>query len=135
VAGRSDSRGFYIYGHIPTEVLDSAVHQALDRLRQGEYQLAIHPNCGTNLLTSGLFAGAVAFFALLGTNQTRWRDRLGRLPLAIFGATMALIVSQPVGTAAQRYLTTQGDPGTMEIVQIQRLRRGSAPLHRVRTRG
>jgi hypothetical protein len=135
MVGRSDSRGFYLYGNVPTDSLESAAFDALDRLRSGEHQLAIHPNCGTNLLTSGLFAGAVAFFALLGTSQSRWRDRLSRLPLAIFGTTMALIVSQPVGAAAQRYITTMGDPGAMEIVGIHRIRRGRNGLHRVLTKG
>jgi hypothetical protein len=135
MVGRSDSKGFYLYGNVPTEALDSAVHHALDRLRQGEHQLALHPNCGTNLLTSGLFAGAVAFFSLMGPGQNRLRDRLSRLPLAIFGTTMALIVAQPVGMAAQRYVTTQGDPGGLEIVGIRRMRGGANALHRVITRG
>lgn len=135
MVGRSDSRGFYIYGNIPTEALDAAVHQALARLRSGEHQLAIHPNCGTNLLTSGLFAGAVAFFSLMGIGQSRWRDRLSRLPLAILGTTLALIVAQPVGLAAQRHVTTQGDPGAMEISSVRRLRSGPNGLHRVITRG
>jgi len=135
MVGRSDSRGFYLYGNVPTDALDSAAHHALERLRQGEHQLAIHPNCGTNLLTSGLFAGAVAFFSLMGIGQSRWRDRLSRLPMAIFGTTMALIVAQPVGTAAQKYITTQGDPGGMEITSIRRMRGGTTALHRVLTQG
>ena len=135
MVGRSDSRGFYLYGNVPTDALDTAVHQALDRLRSGEHQLAIHPNCGTNLLTSGLFAGAVAFFSLMGIGQSRWRDRLGRLPIAILGTTMALIVAQPVGMAAQKHVTTDGDPGSMEILSIRRLRSGANALHRVITKG
>ncbi|MGA9191174.1 MAG: DUF6391 domain-containing protein [Anaerolineales bacterium] len=135
MVGRSDSRGFYLYGNVPTEALESAVHHALDRLRRGEHQLAIHPNCGTNLLTSALFAGTVAFFSLMGIGQSRWRDRLSRLPIAILGTTMALIVAQPVGTAAQKYLTTQGDPGSMEISRIRRIRSGPTGLHRVLTQG
>jgi hypothetical protein len=48
---------------------------------------------------------------------------------------MALIVAQPVGTAAQKYLTTQGDPGSMEISRIRRIRSGPTGLHRVLTQG
>jgi hypothetical protein len=134
MVGRSDSHGFYLYGNIPTEAVGTAAHQALERLRSGEHRLAIHPNCGTNLLTSGLFAAAVAFFALLGVGQSRWRDRLSRLPMAIFATTLALILAQPVGMTAQKYVTTQSDPGDMEIVRVERLRLGHPALHRVHTR-
>ncbi len=134
MVGRSDSGGFYLYGNVPTEAVDFAAHHALERLRLGEHQLAIHPNCGTSLLTSALFASAVAFSALMGIGQSRWRERLSRLPLAILGTTMALIVAQPVGLAAQKHVTTLGDPGTMEIVSIQRLRGGANALHRLITR-
>ncbi len=135
MAGRSDGGGFFLYGRLPTEAIEAASHQALERLRSGEHQLALHPNCGTNLLTSGLMAATVAFFALLGLGQTRWRDRLERLPLAIFATTLALVAAQPVGFAAQRYITTQGDPGSLQITRVHQLRGGSVPLHRVSTTG
>ena len=41
--GRSDGKGFYIYGQVATDVLRAAVNEALTRLRNGEHSLAIHP--------------------------------------------------------------------------------------------
>ena len=132
--GRSDSRGFYLYGQIPTEALRQAVDEALERLRDGEYTLAIHSNCGTNLVATGMLTGMASFFSLLGSKDEGWRERLGRLPLAIAISTLALIISQPLGRAAQQHLTTQPDPGSLEVMSIHLIHRGQVKAHRVLTR-
>ena len=133
--GRADARGFFLYGEVPTERVAQAAAEALDRLRRGEHQLAIHPNCGTNFLTAGLLAGSAAFFALLGERkEDAWQDRLGRLPAAILLATLALLVAQPLGLEAQRHLTTRSDPGELEILAIRRRAAGDRTIHRVVTR-
>lgn len=134
--GRADSHGFYLYGNVPTQRVDQAAHEALAKLQAGQHDLAIHPNCGTNLLTAALMASASAFFSILGVRkEDRWRDRLARLPIAIFLTTAALIAAQPVGLYAQRYLTTQGDPAGLEIVEVARVSNGKQTIHRVRTTG
>jgi len=134
LVGRSDAAGFYLFGNVPTELVDEAVHEALSRLRAGEHRLAIHPQCGTNLLTSALLAGAGSFLALAGGRQQTWRDRLDRLPLAVLTAVLGLIVAQPLGTAIQRNVTTLGDLGTLDVVGVRRLHAGRVVLHRVLTR-
>lgn len=131
--GRSDSSGFYIYGNITTAELQEAVHEALVRLHRGERRLAIHPNCGTNLVTSATLAGSASFFALLGSKDEDWRDRLDRLPLAVMATVVALIAAQPLGRLAQERLTTIADPGNLEITAIETMRRGGLTLHRVLT--
>lgn len=133
LVGRSDAAGFYLFGDVPTLSVDEAVHEALARLRAGEHGLAIHPQCGTNLLTSALLAGAGSFLALAGGRQQTWRDRLDRLPLAVVTAVLGLIVAQPLGTALQRNVTTSGDIGSLEVLSVRRLRAGRAALHRVLT--
>lgn len=134
--GRADSNGFYLYGNVPTETVDRAAHEALSKLQAGQHQLAIHPNCGTSLLTAALMASLSAFFSILGVRrEDRWRDRLARLPLAIFMTTVALVAAQPLGLYAQRFLTTQGDPAGLQITDIERISEGNQTIHRVRTRG
>ena len=54
IAARSDLQGFIVYGDVDTLTLRAAVEEALGRLQQGERQLAVHPNCGTNLVVAGL---------------------------------------------------------------------------------
>jgi len=132
--GRTDRQGFYLYGQVPTEALRQAVDEALARLRGGEHSLAIHPNCGTNLVTSGILTGMASFFSLFGSKDEGWRERLERLPLAIAVSTLALIISQPIGRAAQQHLTTQPDPGPLEVLSVHSLRSDRVKIHRVLTR-
>lgn len=133
-AGHSDTNGFWLMGEVETEVLADAVTEALARMRNGEHSLAVHPNCGTNFATYGVAAGLAAFLGMAGAGN-RFRDKLERLPIVIFLATLALIFSQPIGYRLQREVTTSGEPGDLEIVEIMRSMRGKVTAHRVKTRG
>ncbi len=79
-AGHSDGGGFWILGDIPTEILSSAVSEALIRLKAGHSNLAIHKNCGTNLLASGFAAGLAGAAGMIGVGK-RPRDKFERIPL------------------------------------------------------
>lgn len=133
LAGHSDPTGFWIIGKVSQEEVSSAVIVALQALRSGQRQLAVHPNCGTNLVTSGTLAGLAGALAMLGSGQKR-SDRLSRIPLAITLATLALLIAQPVGLFLQARVTTSGDPGALEIVEIKTTPRGHTLAHRVITR-
>lgn len=133
LAGHSDIGGFWILGDITTEQLTEAVNEALERLRGGERQLAVHPNCGTNFVTAGTFAGLAASAAMFGAGRTR--DKVERLPLAATLATVALMASQPLGLLLQKQVTTSGEPAGLEIVEITPTRRGRIRAHRIVTRG
>ena len=134
MAGRSTPGGFYIYGNVPTDALGEAAQEALGRMKNGEHYLAVHPGCGTNFVTAGVFAAAAAFLALLGGGRSV-RSRIGRLPAAMLATTVALVLSQPAGFAVQEHITTSGEPGTMEIVAVRLLSRRPVTTHRVDTRG
>lgn len=133
LAGHSDLGGFWILGDVTTEDLQSAVEEALSRLRNGEHNLAVHPNCGTNFATAGVLAGGVAALAMFGAGQ-RLRDKLERLPLAATLATLALVLAQPLGLRLQERVTTSGDPGSLEIAQVlAKPKRGRLRVHRIVT--
>ncbi len=134
LAGHSDPEGFWLIGNVPTAAVESAVQEALERLRGGERRLAIHPGCGTNYLVSGGLAALAGAFAMLGVGK-RWRDKADRLPLAVMLGTVALMFSQPLGYLLQEKVTTDGDPGALEIVEIIPTRQGRFTAHRVLTRG
>ena len=134
MAGYSDWRGFWILGEISLEDLHSAVETARQRLQNGESDLVIHANCGTNYVVSGTLAGVGALMALFGVGP-RKRDWLERLPLAASLATMALIVAQPLGFIVQSRLTTSPEIGDMQVVEIQAGQRGMLPAYRIFTRG
>jgi hypothetical protein len=133
LAGHSDTGGFWVIGDVSIEDVYEAVEEARSRLKNGEKHLAVHRNCGTNFVTSGVMAGLTAAAAMLGVG-TRVRDKLERLPVAMFLATIALIFSQPVGFFLQERVTTSADPGNMQVVEIVVSRKGRMKAHRVTTR-
>ncbi len=137
MAGRSDNRGFYLYGDVSTAEVERALDEALQRMRGGEHELAVHPNCGTNLLTTGVMASLAALAGTAGM-QRGWQDRLERFPTVVLMVIGALIVSPLLGTAFQRHFTTLGDPGDLDIVEVRRrevpgLLGGTMTIHRVST--
>ena len=62
--GAAPIRGFILLGEAPTEQIEAAVRDALRRMRGGEHELAVHPNCGTNLVTTGLMTSVAAMIGL-----------------------------------------------------------------------
>lgn len=128
--GRSNRKGFYIFGPIDAAELRSAVDEALRRLRSGEAELAIHPRCGTNLAVAGILSGLSAALA------TQLRPRQNRFSYAILASLGSLMVAPQIGTATQRHLTTLADLGNLEVTGIERRHPPFArePVHFVRTR-
>ncbi|HLE15786.1 MAG TPA: DUF6391 domain-containing protein [Anaerolineales bacterium] len=134
MAGHSDPGGFWVLGDFSLEEVQEAVDEALTRMRNGEHDLAVHRNCGTNYVTAGMLAGLVAGASMLGAGS-RVRDKVERLPMAMVLATLALIAGQPLGRKIQQNITTCGDPGDLEIVEIASTNRGGMKAYRVTTRG
>ena len=134
IIGRSDARGFTLYGYVINgEVVKQASRAALQRLRSGERHLALHPNCGTNFVTAGLFASLAALVTYAGS-EDGWRARLERVPLLVCMITVTLILAQPIGMVMQRNVTTKSCLGELEIVSVTRRQIGALTLHRVETR-
>jgi len=136
LSGRSDDAGFVILGRVPTDKLERAAHDALRRMRGGEHNLAVHPNCGTNLVTTGLLTSLAAMAGLTGANR---RDSFNRLPLVMVLVMGSILYSQPLGMSLQKHFTTEGDLGDMEILSIIRsemklpLNDKPVTVHRVET--
>lgn len=137
MAGRSNGDGFILLGEAPTEMIESAARDALRRMRNGEHSLAVHPNCGTNLVTTGMMATLAAMLGMTGaTPKKSWE----RMPFVTLLVMAAILFSQPIGTSLQKYVTTDGDPADLDILTITRdtVRTpfSTAPLtvHRVKTR-
>ncbi|MCL7453636.1 MAG: DUF6391 domain-containing protein [Anaerolineae bacterium] len=127
LAGRSTPSGFYIYGPLDTQEVAAAASEALARLEQGEAHLAVHPRCGTNLVVTSVLAGTAAYTATMG----RPRSRIDRLPLALFGATLAAIVAQPLAHRVQEAVTTTPEVEGLYIKSVTREQRGKLTLHKV----
>lgn len=133
LAGYSDPNGFWLIGEIDTPAVEEGVRSALARLRGGEHALAIHPHCGTNLVTAGFLAGGFAWLGMLGAGRSQ-RDRFERLPLVISLVTLGMMVAQPLGPKIQERVTTSSDTLGLEVLRVERNQRGDVPVHRVVTR-
>ncbi|MEM9925217.1 MAG: DUF6391 domain-containing protein [Cyanobacteria bacterium P01_D01_bin.50] len=101
-SGLSTEEGFYLYGEVNISNLRRAVNLALQRLTNGEWNLAVHPRCGTNasvamLLTAGL---AVGMHLLLPRGPIEQLIGLG------LATTTATELAPDVGAFFQRYITT-----------------------------
>ena len=129
LGGYSTPGGFFIFGRLTTESVSDAAWEALERLREGEHELAISPFCGTNLVTRALLTGLVTAF-IMGREQRRLR----RVPTIAVGILGAAIVARPIGNALQRRYTTLAEPAGQEIVDVRRVWAGPLTVHRVRTR-
>lgn len=129
MGGHSNPTGFFILGDVHIEDLRDAVEEARERLNAGERELAIHPGCGTNYATSGLLAGAVAWFGLSG--DARWTKKLWRIPFIVPLALLVWGLSQPLGPRLQAQVTTETDLGDLQVFSIMQVRPG---LHRIVTR-
>jgi hypothetical protein len=132
MSGISDAGGFTLFGDVPTAQVKRAAEDALARLQQGEVRLAIHPNCGTNLVTTGAVTSATAMLTTQGIRKPG--DMRDRFPLVMFSMIAAVVVSQPLGYWMQRNVTTDGDPADMEITGVTRGNLGKVVVHRVSTR-
>jgi hypothetical protein len=103
--GRASHDGFHLFGDLPDEqAVRFAAEQAIDRMGRGEHELAVHPRCGTNLVTTGVLTGALALAgALLMGKRSPWYVQL---PTAILGAMAGIVLAQPLGPVMQAKVTT-----------------------------
>lgn len=125
--GNSNHKGFYLnlFGDIEPEAVRAAAAEALQRMKDGEENLALHPNCGTVLLTTATLAtlAGQAVFAVEQKRNKRNLDAasfLNALPSAILAVVLTLVASRPVGMYFQSY-TTSGKMGEMRIKEIREI--------------
>lgn len=115
-SGHSDPLGFTLLGEASAEVVRRAVGDALVRLQAGESNLALHPNCGTNLAVTGTL---VTLAALVGGSGKRpWLDRFTTALLCVLPM---LILARPLGYRLQHYTTLAdvADRWVREIRPVQ----------------
>ncbi len=126
MAGRSSSRGFFIYGELETYAVRMAVDEAVRRIKEGEYYLAIHPNCGTNLVTTSVFAATATMVAGIGGRR---RHLLDRIPSAFIGALVGVFLGQVVGPVLQQRVTTSVELGNAQVTDVRRHEFGRRSWH------
>lgn len=131
LVGRSTAYGFYVYGPIGLEPLTDAAVAGLHGLNAGQAQLAIHANCGTNVVTAGIAAACAAYLGFVGAD--RWQKRWERLPIVALLTTLAILAAQPVALALQQHVTTSGQPRGLSITHVECRATHPVTVHFVKT--
>lgn len=102
LGGMSTESGFYLYGDFSTTQLQRAVKTALRRIIGGEWDLAVHPRCGTNVSVGMLLTAGFA----LGIHLIFPRGPIEQLIGFGLAASTAAQLAPDLGQLAQRYVTT-----------------------------
>lgn len=102
LGGLSTDRGFYLYGELDPLKLKPAVNLALTRLQRGEWNLALHPRCGTNSSVAILLTASMAMTA----HFLLPREPLGQLLGMGLATTAATHLAPEMGMLVQKYVTT-----------------------------
>ena len=127
VSARSSSEGFIIFGDVDLGLLRQALDEALHRLQAGEAELAIHPNCGTNLAVG---VSLITIGTLLGMASSQTRTRV---TTAAFSSLAGWMAARPLGEYVQRHFTTLPDLTGVRVTEIKRRKFFGFTLIDVRT--
>lgn len=115
MGGFAEPDGFFIHGPANPQAVMAAAREGLERLQAGERQLAIHPRCGT-MIVSGQLISAVTFFLVLFALKS---VTLATLLLAMVVAIVAArSLAQPLGLFLQRTLTTSTDVQGLHVDRL-----------------
>jgi hypothetical protein len=114
VSARSSSDGFIILGDVDLGLLRRALDEALRRLQAGEAELAIHPNCGTNLAVG---VSLITLGTLIGLASSHTRTRVATAAASSFAGWAA---ARPLGEYVQRHFTTLPDLQGVRVTEIAR---------------
>lgn len=144
VMGVSGPSGFTLYSTLTAEEIIPTVRAALRALQAGDASLAVHENCGTNLVITAAATTLATLFGLgyvpdllgerRGERQRSWASFLERLPQAVLMNAVALVLAMPVGRWVQAKVTTSPAVDDLEVATVFTDYRGGMNRVRVRTR-
>jgi hypothetical protein len=132
IFGFSGPMGFTLYSTLTAEEVIPATREALRQLRAGESELAIHENCGTNLVVTAVLTTLATVLGLgpLWGGKRRFLGFLERLPQAVLLNSVALVVAKPLSRWVQATLTTDANLADTDISSFFTDYQGG--MHRVR---
>ncbi len=130
--GRASTDGFYLFGDLPDEAtVTTAANEAIRRMGGGESDLAVHPRCGTNLVTAGVLGGVLAMLGvMMSGKRAPWYVQL---PNAILGAMVGGLLAVRVGPWMQAYVTTSPEVRTATVRGIRKGQFAGMTSHFVET--
>jgi hypothetical protein len=115
VGGFAEPDGFFVQGPVNAQLVLDAAKEGLQRLKAGETELALHPRCGT-MIVSGQLISAITFFAtLISLGNFSFLNVILSMLFSLFTARL---LAQPVGLFLQRTITTSTDVEGMHIDRL-----------------
>ena len=118
IVGRSDLGGFTLYGEVETDQVIYAADEALNRLRAGQAELAIHPRCGTILATTGILTGLVESHFMAGVSG----GRKSICPGLVDESSTQILHSGPIlASPHARDMVLKGNPVHEEATRVAKM--------------
>jgi hypothetical protein len=133
IVGFSDPLGFSLYTALSTEKIEPLVRDALASLKAGHRQLALHDNCGTNVVVTALLTTIATLLGFGKRTKRPLRRLVRRLPYAVLLNTMALFAAPSAAHWVQSNLTTDPHLENVEITGVNTDHKGGVRRIRVRT--
>lgn len=136
VMGISGPMGFVLYSSLTAEEIIPTARKALSALKAGESWLAIHANCGTNIVITAMLTTAASLIGLGygGRSRRGLLDLAQRLPQVVLLNAAALFVAEPVARWVQTNLMTDPNLGDFEISSVFTDFQGGLRRVRIHTR-
>lgn len=133
VLGVSGPLGFMLYTELSVEEVYPAALDALKLLRAGHHALAVHPNCGTNLVAS---ASLTTFLTLLGARRLKgsFTEKVERILQLVLLNAIGLMLARPLGAWLQSHVTVDPHVEGVEIVSLRTEGQGDARRIYIHTR-
>lgn len=133
VIGLSGIRGFTLYTTLSVDRVVPLVRGALAALQAGEAQLAVHHNCGTNVVVTASLTTLATLLGMGPRTRRPVRRFVERLPYAVMLNALALLVAPSAGQWMQQKVTTDPDLDGVEIGSLFSVRHGGMQRIRVHT--
>ncbi len=125
-SGLSDPSGFTLFGEMLVEDVDQAVADAQAAINEGRRGLAIHPDCGTNLVVQALLS--VLVMQILGRAGRGFS--MARFTAGLLSMTALSMAAKVLGPRLQT-VTTLADLRDREVTEVYALRVFGKPAVRV----
>jgi hypothetical protein len=133
VVGFSDPMGFSLYTALSTDKIAPLVREGLTMLKAGHGQLALHDNCGTNVVVTATLTTLATLLGLGRRTKRPLRRLVRRLPYAVLLNALALFAAPSAAHWVQSKVTTDPHLEHVEIAGVITDHKGGVRRIRVRT--
>ena len=115
VIGFSGPQGFSLYTSLSVDKIAPLVREALATLKSGHAELALHDNCGTNIVVTAMLTTLATLLGMGRRTKRPLRRLVERLPYAVLLNTLALFAAPSAGHWIQSKVTTDPHLENVEL--------------------